>query len=146
MFLYGLFIIRMARKKLERRIKQIIIRAGNSTKSFNFDSNEKLVMSKEERKRKMDKIKKELSKIRNNPIVEEKKKETVSNNITIYVQHTPIQKKEEKSIHKINDNPAQPSNNIQNSINKSEMNALFFDENGSIELQKIYEDFLCDLF
>ena len=137
----------MARKKLERRIKQIIIRVGNSSENFNFDSNEKLMISKEERKRKMGKIKKELIKIRNNPVVEEENKEIVSqNNNPIYVQHMPLQINENDSNFSIFNNPTQHSNNYQKSIDKPELNALLFDENGRKELEEIYEDFLSDLF
>ena len=137
----------MARKKLERRIKQIIIRVGNSSENFTFDSNEKLMISKEERKRKMGKIKKELIKIRNKPVVEEENKEIVSqNNNPIYVQHMPLQINENNSNFSIFNNPTQHSNNSQKSIDKSELNALLFDENGRKELEEIDEDFLYDLF
>ena len=136
----------MARKKLERRIKQIIIRVGNSSEKFTFDSNEKLMISNEEKKRKMEKIKKELIKIRNKP-VEEKNKEIVSkNNNPIYVEHMPLQINENNSNFSIFNNPTQHSNNYQKSIDKPELNALLFDENGRKELEEIYEDFLSDLF
>ena len=154
----------MARKKLERRIKQIIIRVGNSSEKFTFDSNEKLMISNEEKKRKMDqklyncparkerkrkmeKNKKELIKIRNNPVVEEENKEIVSqNNNPIYVQHMPLQINENNSNFSIFNNPTQHNNNSQKSIDKPELNALLFDENGRKELEEIYEDFLSDLF
>ena len=136
----------MARKKLERRIKQIIIRVGNSSENFTFDSNEKLMISNEEKKRKMEKIKKELIKIRNKP-VEEKNKEIVSkNNNPIYVEHMPLQINENNSNFSIFNNPTQHNNNSQKSIDKPELNALLFDENGRKELEEIYEDFLSDLF
>lgn len=70
----------MPRKKLERRVRQIIFHVGNINEVIQFDSNEKIMISKEERKQKMSKIRKEINKLESKPNIEQKK---ISLNINI---------------------------------------------------------------
>lgn len=62
----------MPRKKLERRVRQIIFHVGNITEEIQFDSNEKIMISKEERKQKMSKIRKEIKRLESNRKIEQK--------------------------------------------------------------------------
>ena len=55
----------MPKKKIERRVKQIVIQVGNIAEVFQMDSNEKMTISKEERKQKMIRIRKEIKKMKN---------------------------------------------------------------------------------
>lgn len=80
----------MPRKKLERRVKQIVIRVGNVTEVIQMDSNEKMTISKEERKQKMIRIRKEIKKMNSKA---DKEQKANTKGITIYKQDPIIKPK-----------------------------------------------------
>lgn len=80
----------MPRKKLERKVKQIILHVGNITEVIQFDSNEKLMISKGERAQKMIKIREEIKKLKLKPNIEQK---TKSKNINVFKSKQIIEPK-----------------------------------------------------
>lgn len=80
----------MPRKKLERKVKQIILHVGNITEVIQFDSNEKLMISKGERAQKMIKIREEIKKLKLKPNIEQKIK---SKNINVFKSKQIIEPK-----------------------------------------------------
>ena len=138
----------MARKKLERKVKQIIIHVENIKEIIPLDSDEKPDIPKEQQKSKIEKMKKEIKKIHNHfyDVSQDKTNKTSILQSNLIMKSIPcIQITENKTI-KGNNIIHQTSKINENDIGNLKSVSNIFIENFEKEQDDFFNDYLYDLF